>query len=66
MLDPRIMRLHLEISSVPQMRNLDAESVEYFWYSIASCIAVHRPEWCSDEVMEFISKFESRGEVDDA
>jgi hypothetical protein len=56
-IDPRILRLHLEISSVPQMQ-LNEKTLRYFWYSIASCIAVHRTEWLTDAMLKYISEQE--------
>ncbi len=61
MTDPRIMRLHLEMQSVPQIIK-DDETLNYFWYSVASCIACHKPEWLNDEMMEFIDQQERDGD----
>lgn len=63
MIDNSIINLHLAINAVPQRTNFNQKSMDYFWYSIASCIAVYKTEWLTKEMIEYISKQENKGEI---
>lgn len=60
MIDSRITRLHIEILSVPQRKDLNDESLEYFWYSIATAISCFRDEWVGDALLNYIEKIEQK------
>lgn len=59
MVHEEILSLHIGIHTAPQDPRLTDEDRDYFWYSIASVILCHRPEWMTQEAFDFINDYET-------
>jgi hypothetical protein len=60
-----VLSLHIGVHSVPNDKNLTSADVEYFWYSVASVITCHKPEWLTQEAFDFLNDYETEGETED-